>query len=72
MLVSEDDSAFGQRLAATDTFATLTAEFRDPFLDAAEARGELPPGWTVTTCTSGSVTFTHAYRKHTVVPSSRQ
>jgi AcrR family transcriptional regulator len=44
LLVSEDDSAFGQRLAATDTFATLTAEFWDPFLDAAEARGELHPG----------------------------
>jgi AcrR family transcriptional regulator len=44
LLVSMDDSAFGQRLASTDTSATLTGEFWDPFLDAAEERGELRPG----------------------------
>ena len=44
LLVSVDDSKFGQRLASTDTSATLTGEFWDPFLDAAEARGELRPG----------------------------
>jgi AcrR family transcriptional regulator len=44
LLVSMDDSAFGQRLASTDTSATLTGEFWDPFLDAAEGRGELRPG----------------------------
>jgi AcrR family transcriptional regulator len=43
-LVSMDDSEFGQRVASTDAFATLTGEFWDPFLDAAEARGELRPG----------------------------
>jgi len=44
LLVSVDDSKFGQRLASTDTSATLTGEFWDPFLDAAEERGELRPG----------------------------
>ena len=43
-LVSMDDSEFGQRVASTDAFATLAGEFWDPFLDAAEARGELRPG----------------------------
>jgi AcrR family transcriptional regulator len=43
-LVSIDDSEFGQRVASTDAFATLTGEFWDPFLDAAEGRGELRPG----------------------------
>ncbi|GAA0628869.1 hypothetical protein GCM10009547_35670 [Sporichthya brevicatena] len=40
-LASMDDSDFGRRVADTDAFATLTAEFWDPFLDAAEKRGEL-------------------------------
>jgi AcrR family transcriptional regulator len=44
LLVSMDDGAFGQRLASTDASATLTGEFWDPFLDAAEGRGELRPG----------------------------
>jgi AcrR family transcriptional regulator len=43
-LVSMDDSTFAQRLASTDIFATLAGEFWDPFLDAAEKRGELRPG----------------------------
>lgn len=43
-LISLDDQQFGQRLVSTDTFARLTGEFWDPFLDAAEARGELRPG----------------------------
>ena len=44
LLVSMDDSEFGQRVTSTDAFATLTGEFWDPFLDAAEGRGELRPG----------------------------
>jgi len=43
-LVSMDDSEFGRRVASTDAFATLAGEFWDPFLDAAEGRGELRPG----------------------------
>jgi AcrR family transcriptional regulator len=44
LLVSTDDGAFGKRVASTDTSATLTGEFWDPFLNAAEGRGELRPG----------------------------
>jgi AcrR family transcriptional regulator len=43
-LVSMDDSEFGRRVGSTDAFATLAGEFWDPFLDAAERRGELRPG----------------------------
>ena len=43
-LASMDDSDFGRRVASTDAFATLTGEFWDPFLDAAEKRGDLRPG----------------------------
>lgn len=43
-LASLDDSEFGRRVASTDAFATLTGEFWDPFLDAAEKRGQLRPG----------------------------
>ena len=43
-LASMDDSEFGRRVASTDAFATLTGEFWDPFLDAAEKRGDLRPG----------------------------
>ena len=32
------------RVGSTDAFATLTGEFWDPFLDAAEERGDLRPG----------------------------
>lgn len=39
-----DDSDFGHRVADTGAFATLTGEFWDPFLDAAEERGELRSG----------------------------
>src|ERR1700733_1411960 len=44
LLVSMDDGAFGQRLASTDASATLTGEFWDPFLDAAEGGGGRRPG----------------------------
>lgn len=43
-LASMDDSEFGRRVGSTDAFATLTGEFWDPFLDAAEERGDLRPG----------------------------
>ena len=43
-LVSMDDNEFSQRVGSTDAFATLAGEFWDPFLDAAERRGELRPG----------------------------
>jgi AcrR family transcriptional regulator len=44
LMISMDDSEFGRRMASTDAFATLAGEFWDPFLDAAEARGELRSG----------------------------
>lgn len=43
-LVARDDSEFSRRVGSTNAFATLAAEFWDPFLNESEARGELKPG----------------------------
>lgn len=43
-LVARDDTDFSRKVGSTNAFATLAAEFWDPFLDEAEANGELAPG----------------------------
>lgn len=43
-LVAPEESDLGVRIGATDTAATLTAEYWDPLLDEAERTGEMRTG----------------------------